>query len=98
MSTESTRGPWGVRYAKNLTAITTEQGEIQLSLHGVSAGLKPWLGNIQEWESNTRLISAAPELLSLVYTYWQTRSEERWEREEPEIHAMIKAVVKKATG
>lgn len=51
-----------------------------------------------ERDANLRLISAAPQLLDLVRTYWQTRSQERWEREEPEIHNAIRAVVSKAEG
>lgn len=46
-------------------------------------------------EANARLIAAAPELLDLVYTYWQSRSEDKWEREEPEIHAQIKALIER---
>lgn len=36
------------------------------------------------------------DLLDIVYAYWQSRSEEQWLKEEPEIHAAIIAAVKKA--
>lgn len=44
------------------------------------------------------LLTAAPELLDLCRTYWQSRSEERWLAEEPEIYAALKAVIAKAEG
>jgi len=57
-----TPGPWKIRYAKNLTAIVTPKGEMQLSLHGVHDGLNPLSIDLQEWKANARLIAAAPEL------------------------------------
>jgi hypothetical protein len=63
MNTNYTPGPWNVRFARNMTAIVTPKGEMQLSLHGIDNGLNPISVNIQEWENNARLIAAAPELL-----------------------------------
>lgn len=40
-----------------------------------------------------RAVNSFDELLALVRTYWQTRSEERWKAEEPEIHAAILAAI-----
>lgn len=58
-----TPGPWTIRYAKNLTAIVTPKGEMQLSLFGVFDGLKPLRCDLYEWQANAKLIAAAPELL-----------------------------------
>ena len=47
----TTQPQWCIRYAPNLTAIVTPQGEIQLSLHGVYAGLKPINVDLNEWKA-----------------------------------------------
>ena len=57
-----TPGPWTVRYAKNITAIGTTKGEMQLSLHGVYDGLKPLSVDVHEWQANANLIAAAPAM------------------------------------
>ena len=57
-----TPGPWIVRYAKNITAIGTTKGEMQLSLHGVYDGLKPLSVDVHEWQANANLIAAAPAM------------------------------------
>jgi len=59
MTPTHTPGPWGIRYAQNLTAITTPKGEMQLSLHGVHDGLKPLSASLQEWEANAAYIVRA---------------------------------------
>ena len=57
-----TPGPWIIRYAKNITAIGTPKGEMQLSLHGVYNGLKPLSVDLHEWKANAALIAAAPAM------------------------------------
>ena len=57
-----TPGPWIIRYAKNITAIGTPKGEMQLSLHGVYNGLKPLSVDLHEWKANANLIAAAPAM------------------------------------
>ena len=47
----ATQTQWCIRYAPNLTAIVTPQGEIQLSLHGVYDGLKPINVGLNEWKA-----------------------------------------------
>jgi hypothetical protein len=47
----NTLTPCSIRYAKNLTAIVTPKGEIQLSLHGVYDGLKPISVDLNEWKA-----------------------------------------------
>ena len=61
-NTKHTPGPWTVRYAKNITAIGTTKGEMQLSLHGVYDGLKPLSVDVHEWQANANLIAAAPAM------------------------------------
>lgn len=63
MPNAHTPGPWKVRYAKNLTALVTPRGEMQLSLHGVYDGLDPLSVDLHEWKANARLIAQAPRML-----------------------------------
>ena len=57
-----TPGPWAIRYATNITAISTPKGEMQLSLHGIYDGLKPLSVDLHEWKANAHLIAAAPAM------------------------------------
>ena len=61
-TSKHTPGPWIIRYAKNITAIGTPKGEMQLSLHGVYDGLKPLSVDLHEWKANAHLIAAAPAM------------------------------------
>ena len=67
-TTKHTPGPWIIRYAKNITAIGTPKGEMQLSLHGVYNGLKPLSVDLHEWKANANLIAAAPAMYEALQT------------------------------